>query len=57
MPHPRVVEMRKRAWEMFRLAIRARDSEEAEKILDEFTEGKISREEALRRLKALAEAR
>ncbi len=57
MPHPRVAEMRKRAWEMARLALKARDRREAERILDDFTEGRISREEALRRLRVLAEAR
>ena len=57
MPHPRVAEMRRRAWEMFKLAMRAKNGEEAERILDEFTEGKIGREEALKRLRALAEAR
>ncbi len=57
MPNPRVAEMRRRAWEMFKLAMRAKNGEEAERILDEFTEGKICGEEALRRLRALAEAR
>jgi len=57
MPHPRVVEMRKRAWEMTRLALRARDKQKAERILDDFTEGRISREEALRKLRALVEAK
>jgi hypothetical protein len=57
MPNPRVAEMRKRAWEMARLALRARDREAAEKIIEEFTKGRISRREALEKLKALAGAR
>jgi len=57
VPHPRVAEMRMRAWEMARLALKARDRREAERVLDDFTEGRISRDEAIKRLRALAEAR
>jgi hypothetical protein len=56
MSNPRVVEMRRRAWEMARLALKARDREAAEKIIEEFTKGRISGREALEKLKALAEA-
>ncbi|AEM38399.1 hypothetical protein Pyrfu_0528 [Pyrolobus fumarii 1A] len=54
MPNPRVVEMRRRAWEMVRLALRARDRRKAEKVLEDFIEGRIERSEALRRLQRLA---
>ena len=54
MPHPEVVEMRRKAWEMIRLALAARDRGKAEKIIEDFIEGKISRREAMMRLKRLA---
>jgi hypothetical protein len=44
MPSPRVAEMRKRVWEMARLALRARDKEAAERIIEEFTQGEVLQE-------------
>ena len=53
MPHPRVVEMRRRLWPLLELALKAGNEQKAEEILDEWEKGKLSYEEALERLRRL----
>ena len=54
MPSRRVLEMRRKAWSLTKLALRARDRAAAEKIIEDYTWGRISRREAVKRLKKLA---
>ena len=54
VPHPRIVEMRLRAWEVLRHALKARDPRQADRIIDEWLAGKITKKEAITKLKKLA---
>lgn len=53
MPHPKVKLMRERLGELLDLALEARDKREAERILYMYERGKITRGEAIERLKRL----
>ena len=57
MSHPRVVEMRGRLWPLLELALKADDERKAEEILDEWGKGKLSYEEAMKKLRTLTEAK
>ena len=50
-----VLKMRKRAWEMIRLALKARDKRRAAIIIEAFIDGVLDRREALRLLRRLAD--
>ena len=56
MARRKVVEMRLRGWKLIELALRARDQKQAEKIIEDFTNGKIGYQEAYTALKKLVEA-
>jgi len=59
MPHPRVVEMRRRLMRIMRLAEKAARSGNREKvhaILARWEKGEITYQEAMKKLKALASA-
>jgi len=57
MPHPKVRLMRERLGEILMLAVKARDKREADRILSMYEKGKITRREAIERLKALARSK
>ena len=50
-----VLKMRRRAWEMIRLALKARDKRRAAIIIEAFINGVLDRREALRLLRRLAD--
>ena len=54
MPHPKVKLMRERLGELLDLALDAKDQKEAERILYMYERGRITRQEAIRRLQKLS---
>ena len=57
MTHPKVKYMRKRLGKLLDLALKAQDEREADKILRMYEQGKITRSEAIRRLRKLTKTK